>query len=151
MAELGVPLEAKAVHTGRSARNHLLSLAQTNGISSKRVDAVMDLVGLRAVTGTRAGGYSAARRHLRARPTTVTVDRVRRDVRVRSSAARLRRLAAAPRRRLTPQQSLAGSRPQQTVESFIAIHLSGVGSSPRRAPRRLGSAGSVGFWWIGGC
>ena len=38
MAELGVLLEAKAVHTGRSARNHLLALAQTNGISSKRVD-----------------------------------------------------------------------------------------------------------------
>jgi ABC-2 type transport system ATP-binding protein len=58
MAELGVLLEAKAVHTGRSARNHLLALAQTNGISSKRVDAVIDLVGLRTVAGTRAGGFS---------------------------------------------------------------------------------------------
>src|SRR6185312_14966081 len=33
MAELGILLEAKAVHTGRSARNHLLALAQTNGLS----------------------------------------------------------------------------------------------------------------------
>ena len=32
MAELGIMLEARAVHTGRSARNHLLALAQTNGI-----------------------------------------------------------------------------------------------------------------------
>ncbi|TDQ00479.1 ABC transporter ATP-binding protein [Labedaea rhizosphaerae] len=58
MAELGVLLEAKAVHTGRSARNHLLALAQTNGVSSKRVDEVIDLVGLRSVAGTRVGGFS---------------------------------------------------------------------------------------------
>ena len=58
MAELGVLLEAKAVHTGRSARNHLLALAQTNGISRKRVDEVIDLVGLQEVAGTRVGGFS---------------------------------------------------------------------------------------------
>jgi ABC-2 type transport system ATP-binding protein len=58
MAELGVLLEARAVHTGRSARNHLLALAQTNGISSKRVDQVIDLVGLHTVASTRAGGFS---------------------------------------------------------------------------------------------
>ena len=58
MAELGVLLEARAVHTGRSARNHLLALAQTNGISGKRVDEVIDLVGLRDVAGKRAGGFS---------------------------------------------------------------------------------------------
>jgi len=58
MAELGVLLEAKAVHTGRSARNHLLALAQTNGISRKRVDAVIDIVGLRQVAGQRVGGFS---------------------------------------------------------------------------------------------
>ena len=58
MAELGVLLEAKAVHTGRSARNHLLGLAQTNGISRPRVDEVIDLVGLRNVAGTRVGGFS---------------------------------------------------------------------------------------------
>jgi ABC-2 type transport system ATP-binding protein len=58
MAELGVLLEAKAVHTGRSARNHLLALAQTNGISARRVDEVIEIVGLRQVAGKRVGGFS---------------------------------------------------------------------------------------------
>ena len=58
MAELGVLLEAKAVHTGRSARNHLLALAQTNGISRRRVDEVIELVGLREVAGKRVSGFS---------------------------------------------------------------------------------------------
>ena len=58
MAELGVLLEAKAVHTGRSARNHLLALAQTNGINARRVDDVIDIVGLRDVAGKRVGGFS---------------------------------------------------------------------------------------------
>ena len=58
MAELGVLLEAKAVHTGRSARNHLLALAQTNGISRRRVDEVIDIVGLQQVAGKRVGGFS---------------------------------------------------------------------------------------------
>jgi ABC-type Na+ transport system ATPase subunit NatA len=58
MAELGVLLEAKAVHTGRSARNHLLALAQTNGITARRVDEVIDIVGLRDVAGKRVGGFS---------------------------------------------------------------------------------------------
>jgi ABC-2 type transport system ATP-binding protein len=58
MTELGVLLEAKAVHTGRSARNHLLTLAQTNGISRRRVDEMIDMVGLREVAGKRVGGFS---------------------------------------------------------------------------------------------
>ena len=58
MAELGVLLEAKAVHTGRSARNHLLALAQTNGIKARRVDEVIDIVGLQEVAGKRVGGFS---------------------------------------------------------------------------------------------
>ena len=58
MAELGLLLEAKAMHTGRSARNHLLALAQTNGISRRRVDQVIDMVGLREVAGKRVGGFS---------------------------------------------------------------------------------------------
>jgi ABC-2 type transport system ATP-binding protein len=58
MAELGILLEAKAVHTGRSARNHLLALAQTNGISAQRVDEVIDMVGLREVAAKRVGGFS---------------------------------------------------------------------------------------------
>jgi ABC-2 type transport system ATP-binding protein len=58
MAELGVLLEARSVHTGRSARHHLLALAQTNGIGRRRVAEVIDIVGLAAVAGRRVGGFS---------------------------------------------------------------------------------------------
>ena len=58
MAELGILLEAKAIHTGRSARNHLLALAATNGVSRRRVDELIDMVGLREVAGKRVGGFS---------------------------------------------------------------------------------------------
>jgi ABC-2 type transport system ATP-binding protein len=58
MAELEVLLEARAMHPGRSARNHLLALAQTNGISRRRVDDVIDLAGLREVAAKRVGGFS---------------------------------------------------------------------------------------------
>jgi ABC-2 type transport system ATP-binding protein len=58
MAELGILLEAKAVHTSRSAYNHLLALAQTNGVPRSRVAEVIDLVGLREVARKRAGGFS---------------------------------------------------------------------------------------------
>jgi ABC-2 type transport system ATP-binding protein len=58
MAELGLLLEAKAVHTGRSARNHLLALAQTNGVSKRRVEELIDMIGLRDVAGKRVGGFS---------------------------------------------------------------------------------------------
>jgi ABC-2 type transport system ATP-binding protein len=55
---VGALLEARSVHTGRSARNHLLYLAQTQGFPARRVDEVLDLVGLRAVARKRAGGFS---------------------------------------------------------------------------------------------
>jgi ABC-2 type transport system ATP-binding protein len=58
MHEVGALLEARAIHTGRSARNHLLALAATTGISARRVDEVIDLVGLREVARKRAGGFS---------------------------------------------------------------------------------------------
>jgi ABC-2 type transport system ATP-binding protein len=58
MAELGMLLEAKAVHTSRSAYNHLLALAQTNGVPRSRVAEVIDLVGLKEVARKRAGGFS---------------------------------------------------------------------------------------------
>jgi ABC-2 type transport system ATP-binding protein len=58
MAELGILLEAKAVHTSRSAYNHLLALAQTNGVPRSRVAEVIDLVGLKEVARKRAGGFS---------------------------------------------------------------------------------------------
>src|SRR6195952_4307557 len=46
LREVGALLEAKAIHTGRSARNHLLAMAATTGISRRRVDTVIDMVGL---------------------------------------------------------------------------------------------------------
>jgi ABC-2 type transport system ATP-binding protein len=58
MVELGILLEARSVHTGRSARNHLLALAQTNGIGRRRVNEVIDMVGLGEVAGKRVGGFS---------------------------------------------------------------------------------------------
>ncbi|MFT4083619.1 MAG: ATP-binding cassette domain-containing protein [Nocardioides sp.] len=58
MSELGILLEAKAVHTGRSARHHLLALAQTNGLGRRRVDEVIEQVGLGAVARRRVGGFS---------------------------------------------------------------------------------------------
>jgi ABC-2 type transport system ATP-binding protein len=54
----GALLEARAVHTGRSAYSHLLTLAATTGIPRRRVDEVVGLVGLREVASKRAGGYS---------------------------------------------------------------------------------------------
>jgi ABC-2 type transport system ATP-binding protein len=56
--EVGALLDAKAVHGGRSARNHLLSLAQTNGIPRRRVDEVLGIVGLSDVAGKRSKGFS---------------------------------------------------------------------------------------------
>ena len=56
--EVGALLEAKAIHTGRTAYNHLLALAATTGIPRRRVDEVIDLVGLRDVARKRAGGFS---------------------------------------------------------------------------------------------
>jgi len=56
--QAGALLEAKAFHGGRSARNHLLCLAASNGISPARVDKVLDLVGLRGAARRRAGGFS---------------------------------------------------------------------------------------------
>jgi ABC-2 type transport system ATP-binding protein len=56
--EVGALLEARSVHTGRSAYNHLLALAQTHGIPRKRVDLLVDFVGLHDVAHKRAGQYS---------------------------------------------------------------------------------------------
>jgi ABC-2 type transport system ATP-binding protein len=56
--EIGAMLEARAIHTGRSAYNHLLAMAQTHGIPRSRVDEVIDVVGLRDVARKRVGGFS---------------------------------------------------------------------------------------------
>ncbi|GAA4601286.1 ABC transporter ATP-binding protein [Actinoallomurus liliacearum] len=58
LSVVGALLEARAVHTGRSAYNHLLCLAQTQGVGAKRVQEVIDLVGLHEVARKRAGGFS---------------------------------------------------------------------------------------------
>lgn len=58
LCEVGALLEARAIHTGRSARNHLLALAATHGIGRARVDEVLELVGLTQVATKRAGGFS---------------------------------------------------------------------------------------------
>jgi ABC-2 type transport system ATP-binding protein len=56
--EVGAMLEARAIHTGRSAYNHLLAMAQTHGIGRARVEEVIELVGLGSVARKRAGGFS---------------------------------------------------------------------------------------------
>ena len=58
MREVGALIDARAAHGGRSARNHLLCLAQTNGISPRRVAEVLDIVGLSDVAGKRSKGVS---------------------------------------------------------------------------------------------
>lgn len=58
LAEVGALLEAKAVHTSRSAYHHLRALAVTHGIPSWRVDEVIDLVGLTDVARKRVGAFS---------------------------------------------------------------------------------------------
>jgi ABC-2 type transport system ATP-binding protein len=56
--EVGAMLEARAIHTGRSAYNHLLAMAQTHGIGRARVQEVIEQVGLASVARKRAGGFS---------------------------------------------------------------------------------------------
>lgn len=56
--QVGALLEAKAVHTGRTAYNHLRALAATHGISKRRVNEVIDMTGLGTVANKRVGGFS---------------------------------------------------------------------------------------------
>jgi ABC-2 type transport system ATP-binding protein len=58
LREVGALLEARAIHPGRSAQNHLLALAQTNDIPRSRVDEVLEVVGLTGVSHKRAGTFS---------------------------------------------------------------------------------------------
>ncbi|MCA2227114.1 ABC transporter ATP-binding protein [Nonomuraea aurantiaca] len=58
LRKVGALLDAKAVHGGRSARNHLLAIAQTNGIPASRVEEVLEVVGLAKVAKRRVGGFS---------------------------------------------------------------------------------------------
>jgi ABC-2 type transport system ATP-binding protein len=56
--DVGAMLEARAIHTGRSAYDHLLAMAQTHGIGRKRVEEVIELVGLSHVARKRVGSFS---------------------------------------------------------------------------------------------
>jgi len=56
--EVGVLLDAKAVHTGRSAYNHLRAMAATHGIPTSRVNEVIEMTGLTGVAKKRVGGFS---------------------------------------------------------------------------------------------
>ncbi|MCC3275583.1 ATP-binding cassette domain-containing protein [Arthrobacter sp. zg-Y20] len=58
LREVGALLDAKAVHTKRTAYNHLRAMAATHGISAKRVDHVIELTGLAPVAKKRVGGFS---------------------------------------------------------------------------------------------
>ena len=58
LREVGALLDAKAVHTGRSAFNHLAALAATHGFPTKRVHEVIEMTGLQSVAGKRVGGFS---------------------------------------------------------------------------------------------
>lgn len=56
--EVGALLDAKAVHTGRTAYNHLLAMAATHGIGKARVQEVIGMTGLESVARKRVGGFS---------------------------------------------------------------------------------------------
>lgn len=58
LTEIGVLLDAKAVHTGRTARNHLRAMAATHGIPNSRVDEVIEMTGIGTVANKRAGKFS---------------------------------------------------------------------------------------------
>jgi ABC-2 type transport system ATP-binding protein len=61
-AVMGTLLDASAVHPGRTGRTHLRLLADTIGVPARRVDEVLELVGLTAAAGRRIGGYSLGMR-----------------------------------------------------------------------------------------
>jgi ABC-2 type transport system ATP-binding protein len=60
--QIGALLDASSFHTGRSARDHLLAMAQTHGLGRDRVEAMIELVGLGAVARKRAGTFSLGMR-----------------------------------------------------------------------------------------
>jgi len=62
LTHIGALLDASAIQPGRSARNHLLWLAHSQGLRARRVDEVIDLVGLRSAAKRKAGGYSLGMR-----------------------------------------------------------------------------------------
>ena len=90
LREVGALLDAKAFHPGRSARDHLRWLAQTNDIPAARIDEVLDLVGLTAVAGQagrevlpRHGAAPRHRRRAAGRPGRAALRRARQRARPR--------------------------------------------------------------------
>jgi ABC-2 type transport system ATP-binding protein len=61
-SQVGAVLDANAAHPGRTARNHLLCIAQAAGLSTRRVTAVLELTGLADAANRRVGGYSLGMR-----------------------------------------------------------------------------------------
>jgi ABC-2 type transport system ATP-binding protein len=62
LSHVGSLLDAGALQPSRTARNHLRWLAHSQGLRDRRVDAVLEEAGLRAVAGRRAGGFSLGMR-----------------------------------------------------------------------------------------
>ena len=58
LQEVGALLEAKSIHPGRSAFDHLMAQAYTHGIPRRRVDEVIEMTGLQTVAKKRAGAFS---------------------------------------------------------------------------------------------
>ncbi|MGW7285334.1 ABC transporter ATP-binding protein [Streptomyces sp. NPDC054847] len=58
LTQVGALLEARSIHPGRTARNHLLALAHTHGIPTSRVEEVIGMTGLTDVAGRRVRGFS---------------------------------------------------------------------------------------------
>ena len=59
---VGVVLDARAMHPGRSARNHLLAMAAISSLPEARVDSMLHLVGLDTAANQRVGGFSLGMR-----------------------------------------------------------------------------------------
>jgi energy-coupling factor transporter ATP-binding protein EcfA2 len=114
--EVGVLLEARSVHTGRSAYHHLLALAQTHGIPRSRVLELISLVGLDEVARKRAGQFSAPaaakRRAVRVSDHPGGADQRRQACRRRAhrSEAHLRLRGARAHGRRSRRQGTAGGR-----------------------------------------
>ena len=58
MHEVGALLDAKSVHPGRTARNHLRALAASNRIPFSRVDEVLEFAGIASVANKKVGNFS---------------------------------------------------------------------------------------------
>ncbi|WUI00879.1 ATP-binding cassette domain-containing protein [Spirillospora sp. NBC_00431] len=61
-SHVGSLLDAAALHPSRSARGHLLWIARSQGLPARRVDEVLDLVGLASASRRKAGGFSLGMR-----------------------------------------------------------------------------------------